>query len=262
LNSKTGYLRPLNYENRLFLTIGLFWGPVLLTWTPRGSGAHLSAPSPSPVSFLLSLSSAPAGAALPPTPAPALAPSLPAPPPALAPSLLPSREGHGAAARGGWQGGAAPSPHPAVRAHLSSSAAAAWGEARWRPSGDGTSPSSPSPAGVTERILDGPDARRCSSLPRLHPPPPPSSPSGRRPPRPRRAASSARLQCARPAPPSSILPPPPRRPWSSRRQGPWATELRATAPGPWLRRARSRAEHPSRGRSSSRPWRRGGGAAR
>ena len=59
LNSKTGYLRPLNYENRLFLTIGLFWGPVLLTWTPRGSGAHLSAPSPSPLSFLLSLSSAP-----------------------------------------------------------------------------------------------------------------------------------------------------------------------------------------------------------
>ena len=42
LNSKTGYLRPLNYENHSFLTIGLFWWVVLLTWTPRGSGAHLS----------------------------------------------------------------------------------------------------------------------------------------------------------------------------------------------------------------------------
>ena len=69
LNSKTGYLRPLNYENRLFLTIGLFWGPVLPTWTPRDSGAHLSAPSPSPLSFLLSLSSAPSRRRSAPSPA-------------------------------------------------------------------------------------------------------------------------------------------------------------------------------------------------
>ena len=40
-----------------------------------------------------------------------------------------------------------------------------------------------------------------------------------------------------------------------------AVELRAAAPGPWLRRAHGRAEHPSRGRSSSRPWRQGGGVA-
>ena len=42
-NSKTGYLRPLNYQNRSHLAIRLFWWPVSLTWTPRGSGAHLSA---------------------------------------------------------------------------------------------------------------------------------------------------------------------------------------------------------------------------
>ena len=30
-----------------FFTIGLFWWPVSLTWTPRGSGAHLSALPPS-----------------------------------------------------------------------------------------------------------------------------------------------------------------------------------------------------------------------
>jgi len=55
LNSKTGYLRPLNYENHLFLTIGLFRWVVLLTWTPRGSGAHLSALLPLS-SFYLPLS--------------------------------------------------------------------------------------------------------------------------------------------------------------------------------------------------------------
>ena len=104
LNSKTGYLRPLNYENRLFLTIGLFWGPVLLTWTPRGSGAHLSAPSPSPVSFLLSLSSAPSRRRSAPSPARSrrwaagprrpltcsLLPTLAAPPP---PCFLHARHG-------------------------------------------------------------------------------------------------------------------------------------------------------------------------
>ena len=49
MNSKTGYLRPLNYENRSFFTIELFWGPVSLTWTQHGSGAHLSALSPYPL---------------------------------------------------------------------------------------------------------------------------------------------------------------------------------------------------------------------
>ena len=42
LNFKTGYLRPLNYENRSFFTIGLFWWPVSLTWTPHGCGTYLS----------------------------------------------------------------------------------------------------------------------------------------------------------------------------------------------------------------------------
>ena len=76
----------------------------MLTWTPRGSGAHLSAPSPSPLSFLLSLSSAPSRRRSAPSPARSrrraagprrpltcsLLPTLAAPPP---PCFLHARHG-------------------------------------------------------------------------------------------------------------------------------------------------------------------------
>jgi len=53
LNSKTGYLRPSNYQNRSLLAIRRFCRAVSLTWTPRGGGAHLSAIlSPLSLSFL------------------------------------------------------------------------------------------------------------------------------------------------------------------------------------------------------------------
>ena len=42
LNSKTGYLRPSNYQNHSLLAIRRFCRAVLLTWTSRGGGAHLS----------------------------------------------------------------------------------------------------------------------------------------------------------------------------------------------------------------------------
>ena len=60
LNSKTGYLRPSNYQNRSLLAIRRFCRAVSLTWTPRGGGAHLSAIlSPLSLSFLPPLSSFP-----------------------------------------------------------------------------------------------------------------------------------------------------------------------------------------------------------
>ena len=80
LNSKTGYLRPSNYQNRSLLAIRRFCRAVSLMWTPRGGGAHLSAilsPLSLSLSFLppLSLLSPGPSARRPPAAAAAAAPA-------------------------------------------------------------------------------------------------------------------------------------------------------------------------------------------